>query len=155
MTPTELLEAAEAAVRPVLRANVLRQTIAGVDRSVIEVLENGSWRTENPQTERFLAYDAITGLARSSDRERPHPSSGTPAPSVSIALPRFLVSWAERTEFDPVSVDTVGPESVLLFRHRRERSLYGSATFDAALGLFVRLDTPMEAIRMTPVREGE
>lgn len=68
--------------------------------------------------------------------------------SVKLAFPLSLPIWGRRRdEYHPVSVEEQDNDIVLLLRHQKDKSIFGSFTFDRESGRAMRLVTPTLLLR--------
>ena len=66
---------------------------------------------------------------------------------VKLAFPLSLPIWGRlRDEYHPIAVEDQGNDTVLILRHQKDKSIFGSFAFDRETGRAKRLVTPTQLL---------
>ena len=102
----------------------------------------GSGRIQSFDPNTLALHDGEESIQLSLDRI---PRS-FPEP-VQLAFPLSLPIWGRRRdEYHPIAVEEHGNDVVLMLRHQKDKSIFGSFTFDRESGRAKRLVTPTQLL---------
>jgi hypothetical protein len=108
------------------------------------------WSARSLGTGRIESFDPNTLSLHDGEESRqlsldriPH---SFPEP-VKLAFPLSLPIWGRpRDEYHPISVEDQDNDTVLMLRHQKDKSMFGSFTFDRETGRAKRLVTPTQLL---------
>ncbi|WGM21716.1 hypothetical protein QEH68_05960 [Paenarthrobacter sp. OM7] len=136
--------------------HLVRHTISVHPRAFIwsaTELPDGPTRTFEPRS-LTLQTDGVDDFSLSIDRI---PFSFPEA--VQLSFPLSLPIWGRQLDdYHPVACEVNGSDTTLLLRHRADRTIFGSFTFDTESGIAKTLFTPTTALKLErelPPENGE
>ncbi|MFJ4077169.1 hypothetical protein [Curtobacterium sp. NPDC089991] len=124
-------------------ATVLMQDFNGVDEwSVKTDLRDASWTAIHVATQRTIVSDGYNERIGEGHSKRPHPVA-------SLIYPDSMFIWGgDQSDWHPTDAEDGDGFTVLVLRHRLDRSLLASITYDQELNLFSRFDSPTRLIHL-------
>lgn len=136
-------------------ATSLNQSFSGIESWTVDIeTAVGSWHTREAQTGAELTYD---GQGTLRDRDGAHNVGSTfrPHPSVQLFFPDRLFVWGGAdANWSPGWSEPDDDDGLVVIglRHRTDRSLLASLTYDVHLNLFTRFDSPSESIHLREIK---
>jgi hypothetical protein len=151
--PEELLRRVRDAPRRRITASSLNQSLGGVEVWSVDVYEHaGSWSAKEQRTETVVTFD---GQGVLSDRVgvRDVGRGFRPHPSVRLLFPERLFVWGKpNDDWTPAWTEPADDGLVVVgLRHRTDRSLLASLTYDVERNLFTRFDGPSESVHLREI----
>ncbi|WP_309105327.1 hypothetical protein [Arthrobacter sp.] len=108
------------------------------------------WSARSLGTGRIESFDPNTLSLHDGEESRQLSLDRIPSSfpeSVKLAFPLSLRIWGrERDQYHPISVEDHDNDTVLILRHQKDKSIFGSFTFDRETGRAKRLVTPTQLL---------
>lgn len=138
-----------------VRALSLNQSLTGVESWKVDVETGfGSWHARELQTGTEVAYDGQDILG-GSDGVHHVGTDFRPHPSVQLLFPDKLFVWGGAdANWSPRWSEPENDDGLVVIglRHRTDRSLLASLTYDVQLNLFIRFDSPSASAHLREVK---